>query len=253
MPRWGGQHRGGFILNGTKIFVHDAHIADQIICVARTGESRSQAGGLTIFLIDARVPGLAIRTLPGFTGARLNELTFESVAIPARNVIGTVDHGWSDLEPVLDVATAALCAWMVGGAERAFELSLDYSRARVQFGVPIGTFTRVQDHLIEIVNALDAARWTTYEALWKLDTDQPAMSAVSVAKIATSEAYHSICNLAHEVHAAIGLTREYGLYLYTQAARTFYDYLGGPSHHRRRLASLLGLSAGDWMPTGQAS
>lgn len=193
-----------------------------------TGESRSQADGLTLFLLDAHLRGLSIRTLPGFTGARLNELNFQSVTVPAGNVLGAVNHGWSDLEPVLDVAAAALCSWMVGGAERAFELSLDYSRARVQFGVPIGAFPRVQDHLIEIVNALDAARWTTHEALWKLDTQQPAGSAVSVAKIAASEAYHSVFNAAHEVHAAIGLTREYGLYLYTQAPRTFYDYLGGP-------------------------
>jgi alkylation response protein AidB-like acyl-CoA dehydrogenase len=119
-------------------------------------------------------------------------------------------------------------------------MAVAYSRTRVQFGQPIGRFQRVQDHIINIVNHLDAARWTTYEALWKLDTGRPAAASVHLAKAVTSEAYLKVCDSGHEVHAGVGVIREYGLTLHTQRSRTLYHLLGEPRYHRRRLADALG-------------
>jgi alkylation response protein AidB-like acyl-CoA dehydrogenase len=107
--------------------------------------------------------------------------------------------------------------------------------------VPIGRFQRVQDHVINLVNQLDAARWTAYEALWKLDTGRPAADSIHLAKAVGSEAYLQACNYAHEVHAGVGSMTEYGLTLHTTASRTLYHYLGDPRYHRRRLAEALGL------------
>jgi alkylation response protein AidB-like acyl-CoA dehydrogenase len=111
----------------------------------------------------------------------------------------------------------------------------------MQFGTPIGRFQRVQDHVINLVNQLDAARWTTYEALWKLDTDKPAADSIHLAKAVGSEAYYQACNHAHEVHAGVGSMTEYGLTLHTTASRTLYHYLGDPLYHRRLLAEALDL------------
>jgi alkylation response protein AidB-like acyl-CoA dehydrogenase len=119
-------------------------------------------------------------------------------------------------------------------------MAVAYSRTRVQFGQPIGRFQRVQDHIIGMVNQLDAARWTTYEALWKLDTGRPAIAGVHLAKAVTSEAYLKVCDGAHEVHAGVGVIREYGLTLHTQRSRALYHLLGDARYHRRRLADALG-------------
>ena len=119
-------------------------------------------------------------------------------------------------------------------------MSVAYSRTRHQFSQPIGRFQRVQDHIIGAVNHLDAARWTTYEALWKLDSGRDARSSVHLAKAVTSEAYLKVCAGGHEVHAGVGVMREYGLTLHTQRSRTLYHYLGDARYHRRRLADALG-------------
>ncbi|MBI2304079.1 MAG: acyl-CoA/acyl-ACP dehydrogenase [Chloroflexi bacterium] len=231
-----------FILNGTKVFVHDALVADQILCVARTSQSQNAEDGITLFLVDKQSPGVNCYSLPGFAGEKFCEVSFDKVEVPEANVVGEVGKGWAILQPVLEKGTVVLCAYMVGGCHRIWESTLEYCRTRVQFGVPIGNFQRVQDHVIDIVNALDAARWTTYEALWKIDNGKPEVSkAVSLAKAVTSEAYHQACNSSHEVHAGTGLSKEYHLYLYTKKARTFYHYLGSPSYHRQRLAELLEL------------
>jgi alkylation response protein AidB-like acyl-CoA dehydrogenase len=120
-------------------------------------------------------------------------------------------------------------------------MSVLYSQTRIQFGVPIGRFQRVQDQIINLVNHLDSARWTTYEVLWKLDTGRPATDAVHLAKAVSSEAYYQACNYAHETHAGIGVMKEYGLTLHTKMSRTLYHYLGDPRFHKRKMMDALDL------------
>ncbi len=232
---------GQFVLDGIKVFIPDAHVADKILCVARTSDSDDPAEGITLFLVDKSSPGLSCRSLSGWMGTRLNEVKFESVKVPAENVLGSVDKGWAALSPVLEKAAVVLCAYMVGGSQGVLDHSLEYTRTRVQFGSPIGTLQRVQDHIIDVANGMDAARWTTYEALWKIDSGKPVAIAASLAKAASSEGYHQACDSAHRAHGAIALVKEYGLYMYTKSARTLYHYLGDPAYHRRRLAHLLGM------------
>ncbi len=233
---------GQFLLNGTKLFVHDAQIADTFIVAARTKQDANPRNGITLFLVDRNTPNVSVRTLSGFTGERQNEVIFNNVGIGGDRVIGAVDGGWPIIEKALNPATAVLCAYMVGGLQTCYEWTVNYARTRQQFAVPIGTFQRVQDHVLEIVNHLDAARWTTYEALWKLDTNQSgAAESVSIAKTVTSEGFEWGTHHAHEVHAGIGYSKDYGLYLYTKKARTLFHYLGDPDFHRRRIAELLAL------------
>jgi alkylation response protein AidB-like acyl-CoA dehydrogenase len=138
-------------------------------------------------------------------------------------------------------ALPILCAYQVGSSQAIFEMSVEYSQTRVQFGVPIGRFQRVQDHIIQLVNHLDAARWTTWEAIWKLDAGRPAVASVHMAKAVTAEAHIEACNAAHEVHAGIGSSLEYGLVPHTQLSRTLFNYLGDPKWHKRQMAAAL-----DW-------
>ena len=225
-----------FRLTGTKAFVHDAQCATDLLVAARiTGGT-----GISHFHVDARAPGVAIRPLAGFLTA-MSEVTFENVAVSGGDLIGAAGTAWDALDRAMLAAIPVLCAYKVGGCRAVFEMSTNYARERTQFGQIIGRFQRVQDHVIHIVNYLDAARWTTYEALWKLDSGADAAASTHVAKAVSSESYMRACDFAHEVHAGIGVMREYGLTLHTKMSRSLYHCLGAPALHRKRLESVLGL------------
>ena len=225
-----------FLLSGAKVFVHDAQYATDLLVSARIEGS----AGVNVFRVDARAPGVAIRALDGFlTG--MSEVTFDNVRAGGGDLIGAAGAAWDALERALLAATPVLCAYKVGGCRMVFEMSVNYARERTQFGQPIGRFQRVQDHVIHIVNHLDAARWTTYEALWKLDSGADAAASVHVAKSVASEGYLRACDFAHEVHAGIGVVREYGLTLHTKMSRSLYHCLGAPKLHRKHLERALNL------------
>ena len=248
---WGPEHvqltarpkdGGAFVLDGTKQFVPDAAIADQLICVARTGPPGDAQEGLTLCLVAREAAGVQHRPMAGFVGEPLSEVTFSGVEVSPDDIIGEVHKGWEVLAPALDSATTLICAYIAGASRKVYERSLAYAQGRVQFGQPIARFQRVQDHLIDMVNNADAARWTAYEAVWKLENGKPgAEEAVSVAKVVASEGFYQLCESSHHLHAGIGSDEAYGLYLYTKASRSLYHYLGDPAFHRRRLARLLQL------------
>jgi alkylation response protein AidB-like acyl-CoA dehydrogenase len=231
--RLGGRYR----LDGTKLFVSDATSATQIVVAVRTGDA---PGDVSLLLVDADAPGVRVRRLPGFLSWQC-DVTFDGVEVEASALLGGREHqGWAALERALLRAWPVLCSYMVGGCQAVFDMSVAHSQVRVQFGVPIGKFQRVQDHVIRLVNHLDAARWTTAEALWKLDTGRPdAAAAVHMAKAVSSEGYLEACNAAHEVHAGQGSLIEYGLAAHTQMSRTLFAYLGDPRWHKRRMTDAL--------------
>jgi len=224
-----------YVLNGTKLFVSDAVSATHLIVAVRTGEDD---GAISLLIVDKTTPGIAARILPGFLSWQ-GEVSFTDVEVPSSNLLGTENTGWIAIERMLVQALPVLSAYEVGGSQAVFDMSVAYSNTRFQFGVPIGRFQRVQDHIIRLVNHLDSARWTTYQALWKLETGQPARGDVHMAKAVASEAYFEACNAAHEVHAGVGSDRAYGLTAHTQMSRTLFHFLGDPKWHKRRMADAL--------------
>lgn len=226
---------GDLVLSGTKLFVHDAASATDLLVLART------ESGISMLRVDANAPGVTIRVLPGFLSG-VTEVTFQDIRVPRFDLVGTEGSAWADFDAAIRSAIPVLCAYKVGACQALFELSVDYSRERTQFGRPIGQFQRVQDHIIHIVNYLDAARWANNEALWKLDTGQDAAASVHMAKSLASDGYLRACDYAHEVHAGIGVMREYGLTLHTKMSRSLYNFLGAPKYHRKRMEGELGLA-----------
>ena len=239
--------KGTYRLDGVKLFVQDALGASSFICAVRTPDSGASGAStpgdgdnVSLMMVDANSSGILVRDLPGFNSS-LAEIRFDGVEVPASQMIGPPGGGWEILEAATGRAIPVLCAYYVGGCEAVYEMSVSYSQTRIQFGQPIGRFQRVQDHIIDQVNHLDAARWTTYEALWKLDSGKPTDGAVHLAKAVSAEAYYQACNRAHEVHAGVGVMTEYGLTLHTKMSRSLYHFLGDPRYHKRRLAQELGL------------
>jgi alkylation response protein AidB-like acyl-CoA dehydrogenase len=222
---------GSYSLSGTKLFVQDAGSATHFLCAVRSGQD------VVFAFIDAQAPGVSARALDGFI-ASMYEVTFDKVEVVPSALLA---EGWLAFERAALKALPILCAYQVGGMQTVFNMAVDHSQNRVQFGRPIGRFQRVQDHIIRLVNHLDSARWTTYEALWKLDAGRDPASSVHMAKAVTAEAYVKACDATHEVLAGIGIDRGYGLTLHSQMSRTLYGYLGDPKYHKRRLGDALGL------------
>jgi alkylation response protein AidB-like acyl-CoA dehydrogenase len=230
-----------FMLDGLKLFVQDAQSASYFIIPAVTSDSTNPVKRISLFLVPSKAAGVAVRRLPGFFAGRNFEVKFDSVKVASTDMLGEEDDGWRSLEQAIEKAIPVLCAYKVGGCQAVVDMVLEYSRTRVQFGQTIGRFQRVQDMIIEMVNHADAARWTTYEALWKIDTDRPAADSMHLAKVVSSEAYWEVCTLAHRVFSGISYSKEHPVSFHTRASRALYHYLGDPAYHRNKIASQLGL------------
>lgn len=229
----------GFVINGLKMFVHDAKAATHFIVAANTPEAANASEAASLFLIDAESEGVAIRRLPGFLSGRTFEVSFNGVKTSTSALLGNPGSGWEHLNKAIARSIPPLCAYKVGGCQSVLEMALEYSRGRVQFGQPIGRFQRVQDMIIEIVNHADAARWSTYEALWKQDTMGFDPESIHLAKTLASEGYWQSCTLGHQVFSGLSYSMEHELSFHTRTSRYLYNYFGDPGYHRRKLGKLL--------------
>jgi alkylation response protein AidB-like acyl-CoA dehydrogenase len=137
------EQKGGFVLNGTKLFVPDAHLADAIVVVARTGEGKAE-DGVSLILVPKTTRGVQVKLLPTMDQTRkLCEITFQDATVPADALMGVKGKAWPTLTRVVERATVALCAEMCGGAQRVLDMTTDYAKIRIAFGKPIGTYQGV--------------------------------------------------------------------------------------------------------------
>ena len=232
---------GAYVLNGAKLFIPDANVCDQMIVVARTSEGTGEEG-ISMFVVDTNSPGVSVRVQTGWIGPKVCEVNFDNVEVPASNALGAIGEAWPAVEAVRDRGTALISVFMAGGTQRVYDMARDYSQTRIAFGVPIGTFQRVQDHVIDALNDADSAKWSSFEALWQLDEGMPsAPVSVSMAKSVVSVGFPRACDSSHHVHGGIGTDLEYGLTQYTKRARTLQHYLGDAQYHKARMARLLEL------------
>jgi alkylation response protein AidB-like acyl-CoA dehydrogenase len=230
-----------FIIHGTKLFVPDAHIADYIICLARTKKGTKPEDGITAFLVNRKSPGVTVTVLKTLVGDKLCEVVFNNVKVAKKNVIGKVDHAWAPLQATLQQVTIARCAEMVGGAQRALELAAEHAKQRVQFDRPIGSFPVIQHVVANMLMDVDASRFLTYEAAWKFSEGMPCAAEVAMAKAWTSEAYQKTAAASHQILGGIGYTMDSDIHLYFRRAKAFEVTLGDARFQREALAKALGM------------
>lgn len=230
-----------YVLNGTKLFVPDAQIADAMIVVARTTESGDASQGITLFLVDANNSGITITPLKTISGDKQAEVEFKDARVPASAVVGEVDKGWDTVSRILDLAAIGKCAEMLGGADRVLEMTTEYVKERVQFGRPVGSFQAVQHHCANMATDVEGCRYVAYQAAWRVSERLPAEREVAIAKAWVSDAYRRVCALGHQSHGAIGFTKEYDLQLFTRRAKVAEVAYGDTDFHREQVAVGMGL------------
>lgn len=226
---------GTYLLNGVKLFVDSAHVADHIICAAKAGD------GLSLFIVDADSPGLKIKTFKTLGYEKQCEVVLENVAVPQAMLLGPVGGARPFLEALENRAAVAKCAEMLGVMVPAFELSLAHAKEREQFGHPIGAFQAIQHHCANMAVAMDSARYLTYQAAWRIAQGLPAEKEASMAKAYVSEASGLVTRLAHQIHGAISFCDEHDLHLYTRKAKAAAASFGDADYHLEKVARNLGL------------
>jgi alkylation response protein AidB-like acyl-CoA dehydrogenase len=156
--------------------------------------------------------------------------------------MGAADTAWPRLKRALEWGTAALCAEMVGGAQKVLETSTDYAKTRHQFGKPIGIYQAVSHKLADMLVLSESGRSATYYAAWTVDADAPDRSlAGSMAKAYVSDAYRKIAGDGIQVHGGIGFTWEHDMHLYFKRAKSSEVTLGDATFHRELVAQALDL------------
>jgi alkylation response protein AidB-like acyl-CoA dehydrogenase len=230
-------------LNGTKLFVVDAQLADYVICVARTRGGRNPESGISLFVLDIKSPGVICTPLVSMDQTRrLSEVSFTRVSVSLDAMLNGRDTAWPMLQRALDKATVVLCAEMLGGAEKAMEMCVAYGKSRVQFGRQIGGFQAVKHKIADMKVWVENAKSVVYYAAWAVDSDAPeAARAASMAKAYCSKMYSRVTADGVQVHGGIGFTWDHNMHLYFKRAKSSEVLLGNAIWHRERTAALIPL------------
>lgn len=231
-----------YLINGTKSFVPDAHIADYIICAARTtAQGKEPEKGVSLFLLEARSPGISSRPLHVIGGDKQCEVLFNKVVASRNNLIGELGKGWSIIVSLVEKAAVAECARMIGGARYVLEITTDYAKERIQFGHPIGSFQSIRHKCADMAIALDGAVYLTYQTAWKISQRLPTTMDVSATKAWVSEACRQICFEGQYIHAGLGYTQDHEMQLYFRRAKRGEVVFGDADMHREIAAKHMGI------------
>jgi alkylation response protein AidB-like acyl-CoA dehydrogenase len=234
-------HKGDhYVLDGTKVFVEMANVADYILCVARTGKGTAE-DGITVFIVDAKSPGIHIEVIPTIGMDKLCEVQFKSVSVLSKNVLGKVDKGWHIVENVMRRGSIAKVAESLGGIQATVDMTVAYSKERVQYDRPIGAFQALQHIMADMWTAMQTSRYIVYQAAWMESEGLPCTKEVAMAKAYVNEKYKWVTEKGVLLHGAIGTSREHDVSLYYRRAKAADIRYGGTDFQREIVASKIGL------------
>lgn len=229
----------GYVLNGHKAVVIGAPWATHLIVTARTSGERRDRQGVSVFVIDKSSDGVVTRDYATVDGRRASEVYFENTSIPAEALIGEEGNGLPLIELVTDEAIAAQCAEACGAMKVAQTMTVEYSRQRKQFGVPIGSFQVLQHRMADMYTEYEQAVSMTYLATLKLDAGEKERKlAVSSAKVRIGQAAHHIGQEAIQIHGGMGMTDELAIGHYFKRLTIFDNEFGNVDHHMKRHMAL---------------
>jgi alkylation response protein AidB-like acyl-CoA dehydrogenase len=229
----------GYVLNGHKAVVVGAPWATHLIVTARTGGGQRDAQGVSVFLVDKNAKGVTTRDYPTVDGLRASEVTFENVALGADALIGSEGQGLPLVEKVIDEALAATCAEACGVLRKLHEGTLEYTKQRKQFGVPISSFQVLQHRMVDMFIQLEQSISMTYMATIKLtDSDEERAKAAAAAKVQIGKACKFVGQNAIQLHGGMGMTDEMAIGHYFKRATMIESAFGSTDHYLSRYEGL---------------
>jgi alkylation response protein AidB-like acyl-CoA dehydrogenase len=230
-----------FVLNGTKMFVEMANVADYLICPARTKEGGKPEDGITLFIVDAKSQGITVEVIPTMGMEKLCEVTFKNVHVSKQNILGAMDKGWEPMKTTLRKAALVKAFESVGGMQACVDMTVAYLKDRVQYERPIGAFQALQHIAADIWIAMQTSRYLAYEAGWLESNNMPSDKEVAMAKAYTNEAYKVVSKWSIRLHGGIGTSREHDISLYYRRAKAADIAYGGTDFQNEIVAEQIGL------------
>ncbi|MGW8377433.1 acyl-CoA dehydrogenase family protein [Streptomyces sp. ODS28] len=225
---------GGWLIEGHKTWISNAHLARHILLVARTGREGGKHEGLTMFHVPAGTPGVEIRSIPTMGGREVNDVYFTGVRLPAEAVVGAVGEGWDQLMAGLNAERLFLAANMLGLARRVFDDTLEHVRTREQFGRPVGSFQALRHRLADLATELECARLLVYDTAARCD-EEPARlfpREASMAKLKATELAKHAALEGMQMMGGYGYATEYEMERHLRQAVVSTVY-GGTSEIQR--------------------
>ena len=233
-----------FVLNGTKMFTTCAHVADHILTVTRTKrEAEKKHAGITVFLVDAKSPGIEIRPLKqlGRTATHTNEVIYKDVRVPKENAMGKLNDGWANLNKGLGIERLSVAIMYAGTSQAILDYAVGYAKERKQFGKPISKFQAIQHKFADMQIKADIARLLSYRVAWMVQEGVPCFKEMSIAKLYASEAIFAIANDGVQIMGGYGVLKEYDMELFFRDSRIGMIGAGSSEIQRSIIAKQMGL------------
>lgn len=224
-----------YVINGEKIVVLNGHAADKLLVTARTSGAQDAADGISVFVVDADAAGVERTVYPTVDGLRAADIRFSNVQVPAANLLGDEGAAFTAVETVIDEATLALCAEAVGAMEVMYKTTVEYTKTRKQFGMPIGKFQVLQFRMVDMFIAHEQSKSMIYmAALRALDGREAARKAISAAKVQIGKASRKVGQEAIQLHGGMGMTDELNVGYYFKRVTAFDALFGNVDYHLER-------------------
>lgn len=228
-----------YLLDGIKLFVPYAQVADTLLVVSRTSRGSNPQEGVTVFVVDAGSRGVEINLLPTIAKDKQCEIRFSQVSVPKDNILGELNQGWPVVELIFQRTALLKSAEMLGGVQAVLDMTIDYAKQRIQFGAPIGSFQAVQHSLVDLFNQIQGLRYLVFEAAWRVDAEVSALPAaplISMAKAKANQIYEKTCVDCMKLHGAIGFTEELDIGLYHLRTQANLSIGGDTRFHLDKIA-----------------
>ena len=228
----------GFVLDGRKGFVVHASSADALLVSARTSGGPAEERGISLFVVPRGAAGVSLQTYRTLDGQRASEVTLREVRVPAGAQLGANGGAFAAISAAWDVGVAAICAEAVGALQALLDTTVEYTKTRKQFGVPIGKFQALQHRMVEMLIHVEQARSMSYlAAIRSTDADATARSrAISAAKVLVGQACRRVGQEAVQLHGGMGMTDELGVGHYFKRLTAIELSLGDTDYHLERFA-----------------
>ena len=234
----------GWTLNGEKIVVIGAPLADVFVVSAKT------PGGTGLFLVDSKTPGVRVNAYRTVDGQRAGDVAFSNVALGADAILGTdlgnEGNSLVAIEEAIDFATALLCSEAVGAMKYACDATLEYLKTRKQFGAPIGAFQALQHRMVDMFMAAEQSRSMAMMVACKVDaaansnaasTIAARKKAVSSAKVFIADAARLVSQESVQLHGGMGMTEEMKISHTFRRLTVLAQRFGDADHHLARYAA----------------
>ena len=224
-----------YLLSGTRLFVPFAHVTDLLIYGNDTDK------GKTLFLIDAKNPGISCIPLDSIAGDKPCEVRLKEVEVPESNIVGEIGRGEEIAGKINEWGALCHSAFITGMLEQVLKMTVEYAKEREQFDRKIGSFQAIKHQCANMATDIEQVKFLTFEAAWKLTEGHPAAKEISMAKAWASDASRRVCLLGVKIHGGTGVSEEHDMQLYFRRAKASEVSFCDGDYHREIVAQQLGL------------